>query len=63
MADLTEALTRAVDRHQAGDLDSAEQAYRVILENQPDHADALHLLGLVLYQKGDPAQATDLITG
>ena len=61
MADLTEALTRAVDRHQAGDLDSAEQAYRVILENQPDHADALHLLGLVLYQKGDPAQATDLI--
>jgi tetratricopeptide (TPR) repeat protein len=61
MADVQSALAQAISRHQAGDVDAAERAYREILAAQPAHADALHLLGLVLHQKGDPAGAVDHI--
>jgi len=61
MAEALDALSRAIARHQAGDLDAAERAYRTILDDHPDHADALHLLGLVRHQKGDDAAATDHI--
>lgn len=57
MAEAMDALARAITRHQAGDLAAAEKAYRAILTEHPGHADALHLLGLVLYQKGDAATA------
>jgi tetratricopeptide (TPR) repeat protein len=61
MAEAMDALARAIARHQAGDLDAAARAYRAILADRPDHADALHLLGLVLFQEGDMAAATDHI--
>ncbi|MEQ9560211.1 MAG: tetratricopeptide repeat protein [Rhodospirillales bacterium] len=61
MAEVADALTRAISRHQAGDLGGAERAYRAILADHPDHADALHLLGLVAYQKGDAAAALEHI--
>ncbi len=38
--------------HVAGRLDEAERAYRGILAMMPAHADALHQLGIVLYQTG-----------
>lgn len=61
MAEAMDALARAITRHQAGALDDAARAYRAILADHPDHADALHLLGLVHFQTGDAAAATDHI--
>jgi tetratricopeptide (TPR) repeat protein/ADP-heptose:LPS heptosyltransferase len=47
--------------HQQGRLAQAGESYRQVLELQPEHADALHLLGVVAYQSGDPLQAVELI--
>ncbi len=47
------ALQRAIELYQAGDLKQAESACREIVENQPDNADALHLLGVLSYQAGN----------
>jgi len=55
-------LTQAVRLHQAGSLAEAERLYRQILAIQPDHADGLHLLGLIAYQSGRPALAVDCIS-
>jgi protein O-GlcNAc transferase len=52
MPTTAEALQTAFHHHQAGQLREAEVLYRQILEVEPDHADALHLLGLVAYQGG-----------
>jgi protein O-GlcNAc transferase len=54
-------LDRAVEHHRAGRLDEAAALYREILRAEPDHADALHLLGTIAYQRGDNAQAVALI--
>ena len=54
-------LAAAVQRHRAGQLWEAEQLYRRILQAQPGHADALHLLGLVVSRAGRPGEAVDLI--
>lgn len=43
----------AVAAHQAGDLTRAEAIYREILRTSPQHADALHLLGVLAHQRGD----------
>ena len=40
----------AFAHHQSGRLQQAEQAYQQILQVEPRHADALHLLGLVFHQ-------------
>lgn len=42
----------AVALHEAGRLDEAENAYRRLLETAPDHADLLHLIGMIATQKG-----------
>ncbi len=55
------ALHQAIALHQAGDLDAAESLYRDILAREPEQADALHLLGLVQYAKGDAAGGAALI--
>jgi predicted O-linked N-acetylglucosamine transferase (SPINDLY family) len=47
--------------HQAGRLDQAETLYRKVLAAHPDHADALHLLGVLAYQCGKLAPALQLI--
>jgi Flp pilus assembly protein TadD len=49
---IAEALQQAVQFHQAGQLQKAEQIYRQILRYQPQHADAMHLLGLIAHQVG-----------
>ena len=38
--------------HRAGDLDGAEAGYRRALARSPDHADSLHLLGVLEHQRG-----------
>jgi hypothetical protein len=39
------ALEVAVKHHNTGEHQTAEQIYRAIIEQQPAHPDALHLLG------------------
>ena len=51
----------AVQRHQAGRLQQAEQLYRQILAQQPNHADALNHLGMIARQVGHHDVAMDLI--
>ncbi|HYH19088.1 MAG TPA: tetratricopeptide repeat protein [Azospirillum sp.] len=61
MATIQEALLAAVDHHQAGRLAEAEVLYTRILEADPDQADALHLLGVLMAQAGRPDLAVDRI--
>ena len=61
MATSAEAFQAAFAHHQAGQLREAEAIYRQILQTDPHHVEALHLLGLVAYQVGQPATAVELI--
>src|SRR5262245_35875314 len=54
-------IDRAIELHRAGQLDKAADLYAQILRSKPDHLDALHLLGLIAYQRGDDARAVELI--
>ena len=51
----------ALRLHQAGFIEPAQVLYERVLAQQPQHFDALHLLGLLLNQQGQPAQALPLI--
>lgn len=48
--------------HQAGRLAEAEQAYRQVIATVPRHADALHGLGALALQAGQPDVADALLT-
>jgi predicted TPR repeat methyltransferase len=54
-------LQQAIAAHQAGHLDEADAAYREVLELTPNNPDALHFMGLLRFQSGDPAAAVQLI--
>jgi tetratricopeptide (TPR) repeat protein len=47
--------------HQAGRLRRAETLYRKALQKDPDDANALHLLGVIAYQRGEIGTALRLI--
>ena len=47
-----ELLATGLTHQQAGRLAEAEACYRRVLAAQPDHADALHLLGVIAHQVG-----------
>lgn len=51
----------AVARHRAGRLGDAEALYRRVLKDEARNSDALHLLGVVLFQQGRHAEAADFI--
>jgi Flp pilus assembly protein TadD len=55
------AITRGVSEHRAGRLDAAERRYRAVLAAEPANAQALHLLGVVLLQRGDAEGARSLL--
>jgi tetratricopeptide (TPR) repeat protein len=59
--DLTGMLRRAAALHQSGQLRAAETLYRGVLAVRPDQFDALHLLGVLKQQTGEPAEALKLI--
>jgi tetratricopeptide (TPR) repeat protein len=59
--DAAALIQRASALHKTGDLDEAERLYRQILVAQPDHFDALHLCGVLMQQRGEPAEAFKLI--
>ncbi len=56
-----DTLQTAFGHHQAGRLQEAAQLYRQLLADNPRHADALHLLGVVMHQTGDIPHALQLI--
>jgi len=55
------SMQMALEHHQAGRLAEAEAIYRQVLAEFPDHADALHLLGVLAGQAGHTDRAIDLI--
>ncbi len=58
---IPQALEIAIQHHQAGRRAEAEQLYRQILALEPQHPDALHLLGLIAQQAGAIEAATELV--
>ena len=51
-------LQEALALHQQGRLSQAQVIYRQLIEADPRHVDALHLLGVVAHQTGNaPKQA------
>ncbi|WP_325169496.1 tetratricopeptide repeat protein [Azospirillum agricola] len=51
----------ALRHHQEGNLAEAEPLYRMVLDAEPAHADALHLLGVLKHQIGESQEAVELI--
>jgi len=51
-----------LQHHGAGRLREAEALYREALAEDPQNIDALHFLGVIALQSGDPAQAVVLIS-
>ena len=56
-----EALALAERHREAGRLAMAEGLCRRLLQAQPAHAATLHLLGIVVHQRGDAAAGIDLV--
>jgi protein O-GlcNAc transferase len=53
------AFQEAVAQHRANRFDRAEAGYRKVLDTNPEHAEAHHMLGLVLAQTGRPEHAIE----
>ena len=62
MRTVEEAFRLALQQHQAGHTAEAAAAYREILRQQPHHAGAWHLLGVVHQQHGDFDEAAQCIS-
>jgi protein O-GlcNAc transferase len=60
-ADPTVPFQHGLALHQQGRLDDAEALYRTVLAAQPAHFGALHLTGLIHYQRGRFVAATEWI--
>ena len=59
---LDDWMRQGLSLHQAGRLAEAETLYRRVLDKQPSHPAANHLLGLVKLQQGDAESAVALIS-
>ena len=60
-SDIPRLLQTGFEHHRAGRLREAEAIYRTILQQQPRHPDALHLLGVMAHQIGKNDAAVELI--
>jgi tetratricopeptide (TPR) repeat protein len=61
LAQLDQTLREAWQAQQQNRLDAAEAGYRAVLALKPTHFDALHLLSVVCYGRGQYAEALTLI--
>ena len=61
MADQSNILQTALGYHHVGKLDEAATLYLQILSKEPQHADALHLMGMIAHARGDHETAIDRI--
>ncbi len=50
-------VNQALQQHRAGALAEAEKLYQRVLQQQPDHVEALHGLGILALQQGQPEAA------
>ncbi|MBP1691523.1 MAG: glycosyl transferase group 1, partial [Bacteroidetes bacterium] len=51
------SIAQALQAHRNGNLDEASALYAEILAHEPDHADALHLMGVIAYQRHSLTEA------
>src|SRR5262249_46208472 len=58
---LAQALELAFKFHQEGRLAEAERLYREVLQTRPRDFEALHMLGILKLQQGQPDEAATLI--
>ena len=61
LQDNSQILQDAIEHHQAGRFREAEALYQTILKQEPRHADALHLLGVMAHQLGRNDVAVQMI--
>ena len=61
MTSTADPFAQAQHHHQQGELSQAERLYRSILRIDPNHADALHFLGLIAHQTGHAKPAISLM--
>ncbi len=61
MSSVADVFAQALQDHQAGNLRQAELLYLQILQVEPHHADAHHLLGVLAFQSGRYDRAVTLI--
>ncbi|QTA90213.1 tetratricopeptide repeat-containing sulfotransferase family protein [Desulfonema magnum] len=61
MTNHSETLRQGIQHHRAGKLREAESAYRRVLQQDPNHPDALHLSGVIAHQMGKNTVAADFI--
>jgi Flp pilus assembly protein TadD len=60
-ADPAQLFAAALQNHRQRRMGEAEGLYRQVLAVDPNHIDALHMLGVLAYQAGRPEAAVDLI--
>jgi tetratricopeptide (TPR) repeat protein len=60
-ADPAQLFATALQNHRQRRMAEAEGLYRQVLAVDPNHIDALHMLGVLAYQAGRPEAAVDLI--
>ena len=59
--DIVAQLQRGLHLHQQGHLLEAGKLYQEILAEEPDHVDALNLMGVVMHATGDLGLAEELL--
>jgi Flp pilus assembly protein TadD len=60
-ASLAQTFAAALESHRQHRMAEAEELYRQVLALDPNHVDALHVLGVLAYQAGKADTAVDLI--
>lgn len=58
---LADVMNMAVSLQKQGMLDAADELYGRVLDAVPEHADALHFLGLSRHQRGRPTEAMEML--
>jgi predicted O-linked N-acetylglucosamine transferase (SPINDLY family) len=59
---IEQVIATGLEHHRAGRLEEAETIYRQALTRQPNHHDALQLLGTLAYQRGAHTLAAECLT-
>ncbi|MFT5527852.1 MAG: protein O-GlcNAc transferase [Pirellulaceae bacterium] len=62
MSSTVELFTQAVNHHRYGNLQEAEKMYRMVVQQDPKHADAWHYIGFISLQGGRIPEAVEQIT-
>lgn len=61
MVTVTETLQAAVEHHRSGEFEQAGSLYEQVLHANPNHPDALQLVGVMSHQMGRPYEAIQFI--